>query len=86
MVVGNEKTAVGIVLYSDKTHGLQGMKCYPLYSELMLVLTVVFLLYFPIALQQKLNIQIHEFQGFELRIQYTITELCSISTPYFTGH
>ena len=35
MTVGNEKTAVGIVLYSDKTHGLQGMKYYPLYSKLL---------------------------------------------------
>ena len=31
-LVGGEKTAVGIVFYSDKTHALQGMQCYPLYS------------------------------------------------------
>ena len=41
MLVGNTKTAVGIVLYSDKTHGLQGMKCYPLYSELKIMMKLL---------------------------------------------
>ena len=31
-LVGCEKTPIGIVFYSDKTHALQGMQCYPLYS------------------------------------------------------
>eukprot|EP00961_Rhodomonas_salina_P170095 2292625-Rhodomonas_salina.1 len=28
-LVGGKKTAIGIVMYSDKTHALQGMQCYP---------------------------------------------------------
>ena len=33
LVVGETQTPIGIVLYSDKTHALQGMQVYPLYSE-----------------------------------------------------
>ena len=33
IIVGDTKTPIGIVLYSDKTHVLQGMQCYPLYCE-----------------------------------------------------
>ena len=32
-LVGGEKTPVGIVMYSDKTHALQNMQCYPVYSK-----------------------------------------------------
>lgn len=37
-VIGGEKTAIGIVFYSDKTHALQGMQCYPLYSKSIFLL------------------------------------------------
>ena len=37
IVAGEDKTPVGIILYSDKTHVLQGMSCYPLYSKLLCV-------------------------------------------------
>lgn len=33
LVVGDTQTPIGIVLYSDKTHALQGMQVYPLYSK-----------------------------------------------------
>ena len=36
-IVGGKKTAIGVVLYSDKTHALQGMQCYPVYSELFCI-------------------------------------------------
>ncbi len=32
-IVGGEKTPVGIVMYSDKTHALQNMQCYPVYRK-----------------------------------------------------
>ncbi len=32
-IVGGKKTPIGIVLYSDKTHALQNMLCYPVYSK-----------------------------------------------------
>ena len=41
MEIGNDKTPIGVVLYSDKTHALQGMQCYPLYSKCILILTCI---------------------------------------------
>jgi hypothetical protein len=32
-IVGTKKTPIGIVFYSDKTHALQNMQIYPLYSQ-----------------------------------------------------
>ena len=35
IVVGEERTPIGVIIYSDKTHALQGMGCYPLYMTLV---------------------------------------------------
>ena len=44
-IVGTDKTPIGVVFYSDKTHALQGMQCYPVYGNIV-VLNDEFINYF----------------------------------------
>ena len=39
-IVGVKKTPIGIVMYSDKTHALQNMQCYPVYCKTPSILAV----------------------------------------------